>query len=98
MYASNKPIITDLAAGKLCKRHRHKISREVFPHPLTVACWRQKAKRLTGCSETGQSVLCLCRGVGGTVACESALRSAGTLLSRVLAWSRRPGLTEGLKA
>ncbi|GFN82370.1 hypothetical protein PoB_000887600 [Plakobranchus ocellatus] len=33
-------------------------------------------------------------GVGSTVACESALRSAGTLLLRV----RRPGLTEGLKA
>ncbi|GFO32559.1 hypothetical protein PoB_005906400 [Plakobranchus ocellatus] len=38
------------------------------------------------------------RGVGGTVASESALRSAGTLLSRVRAPPRRPGLTEGLKA
>ncbi|GFO20746.1 hypothetical protein PoB_004725100 [Plakobranchus ocellatus] len=30
------------------------------------------------------------RGVGGTVACESALRSAGTLLSRVRAPSSAP--------
>ncbi|GFO23386.1 LOW QUALITY PROTEIN: hypothetical protein PoB_004989100 [Plakobranchus ocellatus] len=35
------------------------------------------------------------KGVGSTVACESALRSAGTLLSRVRAPLR---LTEGLKA
>ncbi|GFO04487.1 hypothetical protein PoB_003099200 [Plakobranchus ocellatus] len=37
-------------------------------------------------------------GVGGTVASESALRSAGTLLSRVRAPPPGPGLTEGLKA
>ncbi|GFO26835.1 hypothetical protein PoB_005334000 [Plakobranchus ocellatus] len=37
-------------------------------------------------------------GVSGTLASESALRSAGTLLSRVRARHRFPGLTEGLKA
>ncbi|GFO44851.1 hypothetical protein PoB_007135600 [Plakobranchus ocellatus] len=37
-------------------------------------------------------------GVGGTVASESALTSAETLLSRVRARHRRPGLTEGPKA
>ncbi|GFO36213.1 hypothetical protein PoB_006271800 [Plakobranchus ocellatus] len=35
--------------------------------------------------------------VGGTVANESALRSAGTLLSRFEPRYRRPGLMEGLK-
>ncbi|GFO01936.1 protein wnt [Plakobranchus ocellatus] len=38
------------------------------------------------------------RGVGGTVASESAQRSAGTLLAQVRASPRHPGLTEGLKA
>ncbi|GFO43455.1 hypothetical protein PoB_006996000 [Plakobranchus ocellatus] len=36
--------------------------------------------------------------VGGSVVSESALRSAGTLLSRVRVRHRRPGLAEGLKA
>ncbi|GFO18486.1 hypothetical protein PoB_004499100 [Plakobranchus ocellatus] len=38
------------------------------------------------------------RGFGSTMASESALRSAGTLQSRVRAHHRRPGLMEGLKA
>ncbi|GFN97320.1 hypothetical protein PoB_002382600 [Plakobranchus ocellatus] len=38
------------------------------------------------------------RGVGGTVASESALRSAGTCLSRFEPRHWRPGLTEDLKA
>ncbi|GFO11887.1 hypothetical protein PoB_003839200 [Plakobranchus ocellatus] len=38
------------------------------------------------------------RGVGGTVGSESALRSAGTLLSRFKPRHRRPGLTDGLEA
>ncbi|GFO40346.1 angiopoietin-related protein 6 [Plakobranchus ocellatus] len=50
----------------------------------------KKPKRFTGCSETGQSVICLSEGVGGTVASESALRFAGTLLSRALASSLAP--------
>ncbi|GFO21384.1 hypothetical protein PoB_004788900 [Plakobranchus ocellatus] len=37
------------------------------------------------------------RGVGGTVASKSALRSEGTLLSRVRALPPAPGLAEGLK-
>ncbi|GFN86955.1 hypothetical protein PoB_001346100 [Plakobranchus ocellatus] len=37
-------------------------------------------------------------GIGGTVASKSALRSAGTLLSRFELRPRRPGLTEGPKA
>ncbi|GFO17557.1 hypothetical protein PoB_004406200 [Plakobranchus ocellatus] len=36
-------------------------------------------------------------GVGGTVASESALRSAGTLLSRFEPRHQHPGLSEGLK-
>ncbi|GFO13638.1 hypothetical protein PoB_004014300 [Plakobranchus ocellatus] len=89
MYASNKPITTGLAAGQLCKRQRHKISHEIFPHPLTTISGK-KSKRFTGCSEIGQSVICLCEGIRGTVASESTLRFAGTLLSRVLASSLAP--------
>ncbi|GFO35096.1 hypothetical protein PoB_006160100 [Plakobranchus ocellatus] len=37
-------------------------------------------------------------GVGGRVDCESALRSAGILLSRFEPRHRRPGLMEALKA
>ncbi|GFN98791.1 hypothetical protein PoB_002529700 [Plakobranchus ocellatus] len=37
-------------------------------------------------------------GIGGSVASESALRSAGTLLSRARAPPPAPWLTEGLKA
>ncbi|GFO39779.1 hypothetical protein PoB_006628400 [Plakobranchus ocellatus] len=37
-------------------------------------------------------------GVGGKVVSESALRYTGTLLPRIRAPLRRPGLTEGLKA
>ncbi|GFO28260.1 hypothetical protein PoB_005476500 [Plakobranchus ocellatus] len=40
----------------------------------------------------------LCRGCSLLVACESALRSAGTFQSRVELRHRRPGLTDGLKA
>ncbi|GFO01466.1 hypothetical protein PoB_002797100 [Plakobranchus ocellatus] len=95
MYASNKPITTGLAAGQLCEKHRHKISREVFPHPLTVAYQRQKVKAFHWLFSTEQSVICLCKGVGGTVASESALRFARTLLSRVLASSLAPWLDGG---
>ncbi|GFO25139.1 hypothetical protein PoB_005164400 [Plakobranchus ocellatus] len=41
---------------------------------------------------------CVVGGVGGTVDSESALRSAGILLSRVLAQPPTPGPTEDLKA
>ncbi|GFN80013.1 tonsoku-like protein [Plakobranchus ocellatus] len=42
--------------------------------------------------------LVLARGVGGTVACESALRSAGTLLLRVRALPSVPGPEGGPKS
>ncbi|GFO05180.1 C-type mannose receptor 2-like [Plakobranchus ocellatus] len=64
-----------------------KCSDEHFPLCEIPTYQGTKSKRFTGCSQTEQSVICLCEGVGGTVASESALRSAGTLLSRVLASS-----------
>ncbi|GFO00402.1 hypothetical protein PoB_002690700 [Plakobranchus ocellatus] len=39
----------------------------------------------------------MARGVGGTVVCESALRSAGTFCRGFEPRHRRPGLTEGFK-
>ncbi|GFN98014.1 hypothetical protein PoB_002452000 [Plakobranchus ocellatus] len=57
--------------------------------------WSEGKSDLSSDNQGDESLLW---GVGSTVACESALRSAGTLLSRVRARYRRPGLTEGLKA
>ncbi|GFO44913.1 hypothetical protein PoB_007141800 [Plakobranchus ocellatus] len=62
----------------------HKI---IFKQATSIPIRGKKSKRFTGCSQTEQSVTCLC---GGTVSKESALRFAGTFLSRVLASSLAP--------
>ncbi|GFN81119.1 hypothetical protein PoB_000762500 [Plakobranchus ocellatus] len=80
----------------LCKRVALKLAR--FPSRVSEPTLLQSSsneriklhKMTTKSTADGASVT--------SVASESALRSAGTLLSRVRAPHRRPGLTEGLGA
>ncbi|GFO19016.1 multiple pdz domain protein, partial [Plakobranchus ocellatus] len=76
---------------------------KLYLYRVSDGCNRYRDSRVLLCMLKQSKISTPCclelfGGVGGTVASESALRSAGTFLSRFEPRHRRPGLTEGPKA
>ncbi|GFO06813.1 hypothetical protein PoB_003331800 [Plakobranchus ocellatus] len=95
----NKPITTGLAAGQLCERRRHKISRERFFHPLTCSLSVAKSHcvSLAVLKLNSQSSVCARASVAQLLA-SPPYDLEGPFCRGFLSRHWRPGQAEGLKA